>query len=152
MWTIVPFIVNCCTWTILKGVSTHGINYGRWFSLISYCLFHETTFDWSSFAFERQCLFMNELKSVFLNTKSNHVKLGMRIFLKIKTTHCHQWCVPHQHTSCWEGEASRCAVGEMKETNCLCPKGCLQVSIQSAFILRNKTPLGPLAALDLQVY
>ena len=28
MWILVPSIVNCCTWTILKGVWTHGINYG----------------------------------------------------------------------------------------------------------------------------
>ena len=27
MWTIVPFIANCCTWTILKGVSTLWIKY-----------------------------------------------------------------------------------------------------------------------------
>lgn len=27
MWTIVPFIANCCTWTILKSVSTLWIKY-----------------------------------------------------------------------------------------------------------------------------
>lgn len=50
---------------------------------------------------------------------------------------------------------SHCVVGGMKDTNCLCPKGCPQVSIESAFILRNRAPLGPTAgwnALDLQVY
>lgn len=36
-------------------------------------------------------------------------------------------------------------VGEMKDTNCLCPKGCLQISIESAFILQNRAPLGPMA-------
>lgn len=74
--------------------------------------------------------------------------LGMKIFLKSETTKMVKETniISDSCINILAAENDRLVVvGEMKDTNCLCPKGCLQISIESAFILQNRAPLGPFA-------
>lgn len=73
MWTIVPFIVNCRTWTILKGVSAHELSDEKVVQATVF-LFREADFVFSDLSRIREAVFVYQRANVSIPAPQHPIR------------------------------------------------------------------------------